>query len=82
MTKLSLKSLLAATLLSAAIAQDAEQKPLIDYECVHPPYKAHLFSRSPLVIYLTDFLTPSERAHMLSSACAFPLPLPTFPVPS
>ena len=66
-----LKGLTAAALLSTALAQDAaEQKPLAsdDYECVHPPYKVHIFSRSPLVIYISDFLTPSERAHMLDLA--------------
>lgn len=65
-----LKGLAAAVFLSAGLAQDAEQKPLAGdgYECVHPPYKVHIFSRSPLVMYISDFLTPSERAHMLDLA--------------
>lgn len=66
-----LRGVLAAALLSACLAQAPEQKPLAaddNPECVHPPYKAHIFSRSPLVIYISDFLTPSERAHMLDLA--------------
>jgi len=35
-----------------------------DYVCEHPPYKIHMVSKSPRVIYITDFLTPSERAHL------------------
>ncbi|KAK0625073.1 hypothetical protein B0T17DRAFT_531841, partial [Bombardia bombarda] len=29
-----------------------------------PPYKVLMVSKSPLVIYITDFITPSERAHL------------------
>lgn len=32
--------------------------------CVHPPYKIHLLSKSPLVIYIEDFITPDERLHL------------------
>ncbi|SPO03616.1 uncharacterized protein DNG_06299 [Cephalotrichum gorgonifer] len=65
--------MVAAALLSTGLSQEVEQQqqqPLTsdDYACVHPPYKVHLFSKSPLVIYITDFLTPSERAHMLNLA--------------
>lgn len=35
-----------------------------EYVCQHPPYKIHLVSTSPLVIYIRDFLTESERAHL------------------
>ncbi|UNI19872.1 Procollagen-proline 4-dioxygenase [Purpureocillium takamizusanense] len=35
-----------------------------DYSCVHPPYKVHLVSRSPLVMYLEGFLTAEERGHL------------------
>ena len=65
-----LGSFLAAALLATGLSQDAQQKPLTSdsYECVHPPYKIAIFSRSPLVIYITDFLTPDERAHMLDLA--------------
>ncbi|KAM0330844.1 hypothetical protein ACHAQA_003799 [Verticillium albo-atrum] len=44
-----------------------EQAPLVaddDYTCEHPPYQIHIFSTSPLVIYLTDFITPSERQQL------------------
>lgn len=33
-------------------------------ECVHPPYKVFKVSSSPLIVYLQDFLTPEERAHL------------------
>lgn len=32
--------------------------------CAHPSYKVHLLSKSPLVIYITNFLAPAERAHL------------------
>lgn len=35
-----------------------------DYQCFHPAYKIHLVSKSPSVIYITDFITPDERAHL------------------
>lgn len=34
------------------------------YTCSHPNYKVHIFSQSPLVVYLEDFITPEERSHM------------------
>lgn len=67
MARLLLKRLLAAALFSTALSHDADQKPLTNdnYTCVHPPYKTQILTRSPLVIYLTDFITPEERAHVL-----------------
>ncbi|KAG7284657.1 hypothetical protein NEMBOFW57_009265 [Staphylotrichum longicolle] len=46
----------------------SQQAPLTsnDYVCEHPPYKVHLVSHSPLIIYIQDFVTPSERAHLLN----------------
>ncbi|KAK3684073.1 2OG-Fe(II) oxygenase superfamily protein [Podospora appendiculata] len=35
-----------------------------DFVCSHPPYKVHLVSTSPLIIYIKDFLTEAERAHL------------------
>ncbi|KAJ9149890.1 2OG-Fe(II) oxygenase superfamily protein [Pleurostoma richardsiae] len=35
-----------------------------NWTCTHPPYKVHLVSKSPLVIYIEDFITPKERAHL------------------
>jgi len=50
-------------------AKNADQAPLTEssnpYVCEHPPYKVHLVSHSPLVIYLENFVTPKERAHLL-----------------
>lgn len=47
---------------------DSEQAPLLDseYICTHPAYSIHLFSASPLVIYISNFITASERNHLLS----------------
>ncbi|KAI1389170.1 uncharacterized protein F4822DRAFT_271616 [Hypoxylon trugodes] len=45
---------------------DGAQKPITsnDYTCQHPAYKSHIVSKSPLVIYLANFITPEERAHL------------------
>ncbi|KAK0737863.1 hypothetical protein B0T18DRAFT_420751 [Schizothecium vesticola] len=65
-----LRSLLlgALALHASATTPTNDQAPLTnldDYTCTHPPYKVTLVSKSPLVIYITDFLTPAERAHLL-----------------
>jgi prolyl 4-hydroxylase len=51
-------------------AAETDQAPLINdgYECTHPSYNIHLLSKSPLVIYISDFITPSERKHLLELA--------------
>jgi len=50
---------------STTYADDTSQLPLSDaYTCEEPPYKVHLISTSPLLLYITDFLTPSERTHL------------------
>lgn len=59
--------LLGSFIVAAAILgrSDATQKPLTDeYVCEHPPYTVSLVSKSPLVAYLHNFITPSERAHL------------------
>lgn len=33
--------------------------------CGDDGYAVHLFSRAPLVVYIEDFLSASERAHLL-----------------
>ncbi len=50
-----------------ASANEQQQAPLTgdDYVCEHPPYNVLLVSKSPLVIYLQNFITPLERAHLL-----------------
>lgn len=48
----------------ASSAGDASQKKLSGYECTHPPYKMHLLSKSPLVIYIENFVTDEERLHL------------------
>lgn len=48
----------------ASAGDDAAQKKLSGYECTHPPYKSHLLSKSPLVIYIENFVTDAERLHL------------------
>lgn len=33
--------------------------------CPGDAYAAHLFSKEPLVVYIENFLSPTERAHLL-----------------
>lgn len=63
--------------LSSAEPNNKQQTPLVGdtYVCEHPPYKPLIVSKSPLVIYLQDFITPSERAHLLHLGFV-PSPLP------
>ena len=42
----------------------ADQKPLSGNGCTHPSYKVHVFSKTPLVIYIPNFLTVEEREHL------------------
>jgi hypothetical protein len=44
--------------------QDLDRAPLSGYTCNHPPYTVHLFSKAPLVIYISNFLTPEESSHL------------------
>ncbi len=54
------------------------QAPLTDdFVCEHPPYKVHIVSKSPLVIYIADFVTPTERAHLRQATY-----VPIFPLRS
>jgi len=82
----SLRPLIAAfgvvAILSSAVAlanDQQQQAPLTDgYICEHPPYKVLLVSKSPLVIYLQNFITPSERAHLLDLGFVRLSPPPPF----
>jgi len=77
----TLYSLLAlSTHLTAA--QDAQIPLSSDYVCEDPHYRVHMVSTSPLVIYIANFLTAHERAHLqaitfvsLSLPSHFPFPL-------
>ncbi|KAI0131099.1 hypothetical protein F4814DRAFT_437711 [Daldinia grandis] len=67
----SLKSLtllsLAAGLAQAHSHNSGAQKPLApasDYTCQHPAYQSHIVSKSPLVIYLANFITAEEQQHL------------------
>jgi prolyl 4-hydroxylase len=79
MLELSSFSVLLLVLLYAhtSSAETQPQKPLLDddtYTCTHPPYKIHIFSTSPLVIYISNFVTAFERAHLLSITYFTPPP--------
>ncbi|KEY66951.1 hypothetical protein S7711_06900 [Stachybotrys chartarum IBT 7711] len=50
---------------------DEQQVPLSSssempdhYACEHPPYKAHILNKTPLVVYLEGFITSDERLHL------------------
>lgn len=58
----------------ASAGDDAAQKKLNGYECAHPPYKSHLLSKSPLVIYIENFVTDAERLHLQELAYVKPSP--------
>ena len=42
----------------------ASQKPLAESVCTHPPFKVHIFSKNPLIIYIPNFLTAAESEHL------------------
>jgi prolyl 4-hydroxylase len=73
---ISLHRILLSALGVCAIAAADEQVPLNldDYTCTHPPYQVLMVSKSPLVLYLPSFITPSERAHLLRVRSVSPLP--------
>lgn len=76
-TMVSLQILVALAVLNLShptIAQD-NQVPLLsppqlseDYTCEHPSSKVHLLSKSPLVIYIENFVAQHERLHLQSLA--------------
>lgn len=62
MWKLFRTALVAAAVVAGT---ESDQKPISDdYVCTHPPYTVSIVSRSPMVLYLHDFITPEERAHL------------------
>ena len=58
--------LTAITLLNAKIlyVEGYGQAVLSSSDCSHPPYTIQVFSKSPLVIYVSDFLTLDEATHL------------------
>ncbi len=64
MPRLRLSARLLGALVALAIFSPAATYLASDFAYEHPPYKVHIVSKSPLVIYLVDFLTPQERAHL------------------
>lgn len=55
-------------LVAATLGEDDNpaQQPIGDdnFVCEDPKYEIHIFSQSPLVIYITNFITPFEREHL------------------
>lgn len=64
-------------LVGASHGQEQQQQvPLskdlsTEYACIHPQYKVHLFSKSPLVMYLENFITAEEREHLRKLAYVY-----------
>jgi prolyl 4-hydroxylase len=50
--------------LLALETNDDGSKP--NYTCPPDPYTVHVFSRAPLVLYIENFLSAAERAHLLN----------------
>lgn len=44
------------------LALEADAK---NYTCPADSYTVHIYSREPLVLYIENFLSPVERAHLL-----------------
>ncbi|KJK82203.1 hypothetical protein H634G_02397 [Metarhizium anisopliae BRIP 53293] len=68
---MSCKSLACGAILFmlALLTHGETQTPLSnEFECVHPPYKVYVASKSPLLMYLEGFITPEERRHLLELA--------------
>ncbi|KAI1337371.1 2OG-Fe(II) oxygenase superfamily protein [Xylariaceae sp. FL0016] len=56
---------LSAAITSAHSHHDHDaQKPMVLGSCDHPNFHSHILSQSPLVIYLANFITPDEQAHL------------------
>lgn len=50
-----------------AVAEPSDQHPLLQSEgkpCPDHRYTVHLFSKDPLVIYISDFITVEEALHL------------------
>jgi len=56
--------LLVAAVLVAGVEGTTTDDATDDFQCIHPPTQVHKVSSSPLVIYLQNFITPQERAHL------------------
>lgn len=59
-------SFLAITALQTLVSssQNAQIPISEDYTCENPTYRTIIVSRSPLVIYIKNFLTQRERDHL------------------
>ncbi|CAK7198247.1 hypothetical protein SEUCBS139899_000906 [Sporothrix eucalyptigena] len=64
MPRPSTAAVLCALLSLVSSAHASTQKVLSGDVCQHPPYEVHIVSSSPLVVYLENFVTPDECAHL------------------
>jgi prolyl 4-hydroxylase len=63
-------------LIVSFVTSEGTQTPLSsDYTCHDPPYKVHIVSKSPLVIYIANFLTKEERVHLQAITYITPHPI-------
>lgn len=77
MVRLSANWLLwAAYMMRPSAAVDSSQKPLStessieNDDCLPSQYKIHIFSKSPVVIYIENFISDAERQHLQDLAYA------------
>lgn len=63
MMKFALISLVVAV--GRGIGSATSQSPLSKgFVCEHPPYTVQMVSKSPLVLYINNFITQKEREHL------------------
>jgi hypothetical protein len=56
----------AAALLGLASGSEKPQAILVP-ACEHPAYRVHVVSSEPLVLYIRNFISESERRHLLTA---------------
>lgn len=66
---------------SCVFAEETEARLTSAYICEEPSYRIHMVSTSPLIIYITNFLTENERAHLQAITYYSPHPVHILLVP-
>jgi hypothetical protein len=46
---------------------DGKEVVKTPYSCNHPDYDVHIFSKDPLVIYISGFISTEESQHVQAS---------------
>jgi prolyl 4-hydroxylase len=67
LTRFQLLLTLGVGLLSEVVFTEAKEVAETPFTCHHPKYDVHIFSKDPLVIYISDFITLEESEHLQES---------------